>query len=345
MFKDTRYKDKTWLESMYKDHSAASIGRMCNVSSSCIGHWLKRFDIPIVIRGYPKSEETRRKIGASTKKSWRRGVYEDCEERRKESIRKAWTDGKFDKKPLPSEETRRKIAETLRANAAKVDKSYKHKDWLIEQYVDNELTMKEVGELCDVSYTTIGTWLEKHNIPIRTSHSDQPDRVRKRRGASASVAQKGRVFSEEHKRKMSEAAQRRFAEGRGPGPASAETKEKLSAIMRERWENGTYDGVFQSPTSIELAVAEALDTLGLEYEFQFRPDGYSRVFDFLVYPDTLIEVQGDYWHGSERPEQQQRDEEKKSYALSNNYNYLALWESDIHQQGAIYLIQEELQHA
>lgn len=48
------------------------------------------------------------------------------------------------------------------------DKKYRNKDWLYEQYIIKEKTMLEIAKICDVSFSTIRSWLRKFNIKIRT---------------------------------------------------------------------------------------------------------------------------------------------------------------------------------
>jgi hypothetical protein len=109
---------------------------------------------------------------------------------------------------------------------------------------------------------------------------------------------------------------------------------------KKRWESGTYDGVFQSPTSIEIATAEALTGFELIYKQEYRPDDYSRPFDFLVGENLLIEVQGDYWHN--RPGARERDAEKAQWAQENGYQLVEFWEYEIHDMGATELIRERV---
>jgi len=106
--------------------------------------------------------------------------------------------------------------------------------------------------------------------------------------------------------------------------------------MKKRWADGCYDGVFLSPTSIEVDVSDALDLLGIPHKSQFRPKGYTRIFDEFVYPNILIELQGDYWHSL--PHTRRRDAEKATWAIQQGYCFLEFWECDIRNIGAEHLI-------
>lgn len=39
---------------------------------------------------------------------------------------------------------------------------YHDEEWLREKYHDDELTQKEIGELCGVSDVTISNWMDRH---------------------------------------------------------------------------------------------------------------------------------------------------------------------------------------
>lgn len=59
------------------------------------------------------------------------------------------------------------------------------------------------------------------------------------------------------------------------------------------------------------------------------------VVDFLVYDlgarPVAMRVQGDYWHGPARPDQQARDDAQASRLRGQGYVVADLWESDIYQ--------------
>lgn len=160
-----------------------------------------------------------------------------------------------------------------------------------------------------------------------------------------SVAKKGQVpwckgrklgpHSEETKRRLREATRRAWARGDFDGVFdNDELHRRRSVAAKANWANGVYDDAFTSPTSIEIQIAAALDIMGIEHETQYRPEGYSRPYDELVLPNTLIEIQGDYWHGDAFPEQQQRDIEKAQWAEENGFEFMAIWEHEIKERGA-----------
>lgn len=133
--------------------------------------------------------------------------------------------------------------------------------------------------------------------------------------------------------KMSKNAKARWARGDFDG---------LSEAVKAAHTRGAYDGVFQSPTTIELELSSALDICGIEHQPQYRPDGYRCVYDEFVPPNILIEAHGDYWHGPEKPEQQTRDTEKAAWAQENSYSLVVMWEHEIRNQGAWSLVVERV---
>ena len=119
-------------------------------------------------------------------------------------------------------------------------------------------------------------------------------------------------------------------------------REQMPEQAKKRWADGVYDGVFQGPTSIEKETAKALNNLEIEHISQYRPNGYSRIYDEFIIPNILVEVQGSYWHGPERPEQQKKDAEKAQWAKNNGFIPVIFWEHEIREQGAEALIKERI---
>lgn len=122
---------------------------------------------------------------------------------------------------------------------------------------------------------------------------------------------------------------------------------------KEMWKLGRFDGVFKSPTSIEIEIATVLDTLGIKHVSQFRPSNYSRPFDEFIPPKLFIEIQGDYWHGNplfykanelgkKQRKNRQRDAEKAVWAKENGYCLVTIWEHEIKTWGARALIEEHV---
>jgi len=164
----------------------------------------------------------------------------------------------------------------------------------------------------------------------------------RRKNSESTKAQwaRGAYDSEETRRKKSESTKACWARGDMDGVFTEEWCRKNSESTKAAHARGAYDGVFQSPTSIEIQIAAALDTICIEHESQYRPEGYSRIFDEFVPPNTLLEIQGDYWHGPERPDNQERDAEKATWAAENGYELIVIWEHEIKERGARSIIAE-----
>jgi len=151
--------------------------------------------------------------------------------------------------------------------------------------------------------------------------------------------ERGAYNSEETRRKHAEAIQAAWDRG---DFNSEERSRKISEGIKAARARGAYDGVFQSPTSIELQVAAALDIVGIEHAPQYRPDGYTRVYDEFIPPDTLMEINGDYFHSEEHfPGIQKRDAEKAQWAKEHGYELIVIWEHEIRDCGAWAMIMQK----
>lgn len=117
-----------------------------------------------------------------------------------------------------------------------------------------------------------------------------------------------------------------------------EYRQHGSEVVKQLWRDGIYDGFPQSPTQPEQALMAALDFMGIDYEFQHRPDGYSKPYDFYV-PEAnlLIEYDGWFWHHSEwaiEKGAEDRDREKDEYAEEHGYELLRVTERRMEKLGA-----------
>ena len=137
------------------------------------------------------------------------------------------------------------------------------------------------------------------------------------------------AFTPERRQKLSDTTTAAWARGDFDGAFTDEVREKQRDAMKTRWARGDFDGMFESPTTIEIAVVQALEALGLAHECEYRPPGYTCVYDVLVYPDILIEVQGDYWHTL--PGRAEHDAEKAEWACGQGFMLVELWEADIRE--------------
>ena len=84
-----------------------------------------------------------------------------------------------------------------------------------------------------------------------------------------------------------------------------------------------------------------LDKLGIVYETQYKAESIGRFYDFyLPASNTIIEVDGDYYHSygllyeqmSPMQKKNKRvDEQKDKWAREHNINLIRIWEHDINK--------------
>lgn len=108
-----------------------------------------------------------------------------------------------------------------------MERPYRDREWLEHQYHEKGLTQREIGELCDVSPTTIRKQMKEFGIETREVKGENHGLYGKER--SEKVKQKisetleGRTFSEETRQRLSEAQR-----GKTTPP---EVKEKISRSL------------------------------------------------------------------------------------------------------------------
>ena len=150
------------------------------------------------------------------------------------------------------------------------------------------------------------------------------------------------------RRSRSEAARLNWEQGKLGGE---EYLEALSKGAKKAVVEGRRSFYIQRPTSIEIIVSESLDFLGYEHTSQWHPPDYTKIYDEFIPPDTLIEVNGDYWHCNPKVypdgpinEMQEsnveRDKQKEAWAKDNKYRFFVLWETDINKHGATHLLSQ-----
>jgi G:T-mismatch repair DNA endonuclease (very short patch repair protein) len=104
-------------------------------------------------------------------------------------------------------------------------------------------------------------------------------------------------------------------------------------------------GRMPTVSSQELAVADALDSRGVEYEAQVAirdPDTgrYFACVDFLLANGSVIEVYGSYWHGDPRMYERvdlnatqrqvvEKDSRKQETLRRLGIPFVTLWERDL----------------
>jgi very-short-patch-repair endonuclease len=106
------------------------------------------------------------------------------------------------------------------------------------------------------------------------------------------------------------------------------TAKQRSEFTKQCWKNGSFDGVFKSPSKPEKKIMKILEELKIEYVFQYRPNNYSRPYDFYIpNMNTLIEYDSKYWHSLHG--RKKSDQKKTDYANKNGYNLLRFNEDNL----------------
>ena len=83
-------------------------------------------------------------------------------------------------------------------------------------------------------------------------------------------------------------------------------------------------------SSIEDRFAKLLDELNILYKRQVFIKGYIHPYDFLVNQNTLVEIDGDYWHNPIlRKGIDKRDLKCQQHAVAHNYQIFRFSESNI----------------
>lgn len=150
---------------------------------------------------------------------------------------------------------------------------------------------------------------------------------------------KGISFTDETIKKMSESAKKREIHGHTGMKHSEESKQ----IMREKTIQRLKKGAFPQTNSlphriVKSALTEYYGELSVGFEEEFEYGGF--VFDFKI-DDTLLEIQGDFFHCNPNtrfkiPKSEiqinnlNRDERKRKFVFdAKKYNLIELWEYDI----------------
>lgn len=293
-----------------------------------------------------EGRELRNRISDGVKRAWERGCYEGTftEERirrQTEKVKAAHARGAYMGVPKALREARERGCWD---NAYTEERSRKRNETMRTRY--------------DPSTTEGKKYRRKISEGVKNALDPSTPEGRKRRAKISENTKKlhadgGVLATAEHKEKLSKSVKAAYSDST---PEGRERRRQMSIrvtadhengvfddvsdIIKRAHADGAYDGVWQSPTSIEIAVSDALDELNVAHEMQFRPEGYSRIYDELVYPNVLIEVQGDYWHSP--PEARERDEEKAVWAQEHGYHLIEMWEHEINSTGAIGLVVERV---
>lgn len=125
--------------------------------------------------------------------------------------------------------------------------------------------------------------------------------------------------------------------------SNPDLREKFSRKMKEQWVRGDFDGVL-NPSKLELSVLYAFELFGVEVVSQYRLKNCRFTYDmYLPEYQTLVEVDGEYWHHSDwaiengAPE---RDARKDEVALANGCNIIRIPEQVLKKCGTDYIVEQ-----
>lgn len=172
------YKDKEFLEYAYNELelSTIEIGKVAGCSRRTAYLWVDKLVGTRTLSESSKIGNKKRNIeGKYTNEEWLREKYHEDHMTMKE-IAELCSIGekgiqywfkKFDIKTRPKWESRHL---RLKNRGPK----YTDKEWLREEYVNNERSINELAEELEVSKSTINLWMRHHSIPIRGHDEAHP---------------------------------------------------------------------------------------------------------------------------------------------------------------------------
>jgi len=232
-------------------------------------------------------------------------------------------------------------------------KLYRNREWLEEQYIGNKLSTASVGELADCSDHTIGVWLRKFSIPVRTL-SEASKIVWADPGLRArhSKIMKDAYADPEVLAKLGKALKAAWSD--------PESKERRSKIMKDAYagsevrercrratianiKRGCMDQFRQSQllTKYEQLFADELDKQGIFYLTQFRPDDCQYFYDFFIpVIRMVIEINGHWRHYTD--EGILHDIEKSRWARDKGYTVVIVQNKEIKKQGVEKIVARQI---
>lgn len=231
-------------------------------------------------------------ISNAVAQHWEDGTYNTHSEK----VKQAHSDGRYNH--IYTEERSRKISEAQKG----IPKSEEHKAKIAKAHKDGRYdhTPKKISK------SVSRRWDEGNYDHVDWSEVQlKPE----------TVMLKSQAISKLHE------------EGHYDHIYNQEVRQKQSEIRRQAWEDGKYDGVFKSPSGLELAFAEALNSIGISYKQQYRIGSY--LVDFLIGSNLVVELNGNYWHGSE--EAREYDKERNDWIRSQEYNVIVIWEHEFYE--------------
>ncbi len=314
------------------------LGRKCNKESISKQQATMKKLYP---NGFKHSEESKQKI-VDTRRA--RDNYKVSKE-----TRQKMRDMKLGKKL--SEGHKQKISESSKRAHARLEVKAKHIKNKKNQWKDPSFRKK-----CIDSFNKPET-IEKNRKRTQSRWDDPkirleilksmntPEAKRRRR-----EAQLGQIRSKETKQKIRLNTLKQFSDPEQRRMNSESTKRNWQnpefvkkvkearqiAISKPEYRKKMFTNKFfdyhkQRPTSIEKSVHEELIRRGIfdfipEYRIPNEKTWYDA--DFFIFPNLIIECDGDYWHNIEGAKE--KDQTRDAYLASQNYKVLRFTETQIH---------------
>lgn len=123
-----------------------------------------------------------------------------------------------------------------------------------------------------------------------------------------------------------------------------ENREWRRNETKKLWSNGTFDGIFTSPTSIEVKTFSFLDKVGIKYDKFHRINiGYkNRVIDVFIEPNICIEADGEYWHSEDcfGVNRKRTDEETDEILRDLGYIIYRILEEDFNNEKYLEILEK-----
>lgn len=186
----------------------------------------------------------------------------------------------------PTDQTRKKYSEVALKRLP--NKPYRDKTWMLNAYVTQQKTTREIAEMLICSHSTVRKWLIKHGIQLKERNNKE---ARKK-------------LSKKLKDNLSSLSRKQRRERVGPALLSLRSKR----------------------TCLEIAVYEVLTNMGIPFE-QEKPIGPFYADFYIEDKRLIIECDGYYWHSF--PWQKERDKNRDCWLIKNGYKVARITEHEI----------------
>jgi len=146
----------------------------------------------------------------------------------------------------------------------------------------------------------------------------------KEQNRKISESHKGMVFSAEHRRNISRAQKKRFA--------NPEERAKIRASLLRGMATQARMGMTGASSSIERLLQDELDRRQIRYEIHVPIEDIGIPDIVFQEQRVLVEADGDYWH--RLPHAVQRDAKQNAAYTELDYAILRFWGSEIRESPA-----------